>query len=215
MKTIGIIPVKTQSTRFPGKNFSEFNEKTLLTNTIEKMLHHVDTIIISTDDTDKVKNIIDCFIPSMQPSIFTEPNGIKELKKGIYILHRNKELCTPETPTDDVICNIIINKLGFIKEDYTIALCQVTSPNWESRVLGYALERHESFNYEKTIISVSPDYRPNGCFYIFTKNKFMEYQHIYAPDLYLVVLDWKQCADIDYRHDLYIAEAVSKGEYDD
>ena len=210
MRSFGVIPVKSESTRFPEKNFSEFNEKTLIVNTLEKMLKHIDTIFISTDDPDRVRAMLE--LHGHKPK--TASDLTDNLESGTYVLYRSKDLCKPDTPADDVIFNIT-EYLNFFFEDYVIVLCQVTSPNWKSHMLKYALYKHEQFKYKKTIVSVSPDYKPNGCFYIFTKSKFLEYQRIYTPDLYLVVLDWKQSTDINYIHQLFIAEALSKGDYDE
>jgi len=210
MRTIGIIPIKSKSTRFPGKNFSDFNGKTLIVNTLEKMLKHIDTVFISTDDPISVTDMLKIYGYTTKEKF----DLTDDIESGIYVLFRDEKLCQPDTPTDDVIHDLI-KKLSFFDEDYIIALCQVTSPLWKPHTLRYAIHRHECYKYEKTIISVSPDYKPNGCFYIFTKSKFLKYQQIYAPDLYLVVFDWKQCADIDYAYQLFIAEAIARGDYDD
>ncbi len=212
MRTFGIIPVKKDSTRFPEKNFYELCGKPLIVNTIEKMLKYIDTIFISTDDPDRVK----CIVESNGHKTNGDSDINYKIDPGIYIIKRSKELCKPETPTDDVIYNLI-EQLSFFDEDYTIVLCQVTSPNWSSHKLIYALEKHKSYEHKlnKTVISVNPDYKPNGCFYIFTKSKFMKYQYIYTPDLYLVVMDWKESSDIDFMYQLFISEALKKGDYDE
>lgn len=205
MRTFGIIPVKSESIRFPDKNFSDFNGKPLIVNTLEKMIEYIDSIFISTDNPSRVKEILDIHNIRVNKPILDS-----KIENGVYIILRSKDLCKPETPTDDVIYDLI--KRIDLKEDYIIVLCQVTSPNLKPYTLKHALEECSSFP-DETIISVSPDYKPNGCFYIFTKYKFLRYQHIYAPNLYLVVLDWEQSADIDYAYQLFIAEAIKEGNY--
>lgn len=204
LKTYGLIPVKSQSTRFPDKNFSEFCSPTnglrsnLISNTINKLLKaRIDKIFISTDTPEKVNE-----------KIVSPPAAFDNL----YILKRPKELATPETTQDEVIHDFI-SQLS-IEKNYVIILCQVTSPNWYPHRLSYALNKLKQ--HRKTIVSVSPDYKPNGCFYIFTKEMFLQHQSIYNHDngIYLVVIPWKESTDIDYPYQLPIAEAINKGNYD-
>lgn len=212
MRTFGLIPLKSESKRFPGKNFSVLNGKSLIVNTLKKMLGSIDTVFILTDDPERISFILKMheYKPKEYSEIYTKEN----IESGIYIVPRSKESCNSFAQTENVV-DEFINYIRFFDEDYTIVICQVTSPNWESHVLKYALHKHDYYKYEKTIISVSPDYKPNGCFYIFTKNKFLKYRKIYSPDLYLVLLDWKQCTDIDYEYQLRIAEALDKGDCDE
>lgn len=212
MRTFGLIPLKSESTRFQGKNFSDLNGKPLIVNTLEKILTCLDTVFISTDDPERMSFILKTY--NYKPKEYSEIYAKDNIESGIYIILRSSESCRPDSPTE-VVVNELIDYLRFFVEDYSIVLCQVTSPNWESHVIKYALHKHEYYKYEKTIISVSPDYKPNGCFYIFNKSKFLKYHKIYSPDLYLVLLDWRQCTDIDYEYQLRIAEALDKGDYDE
>lgn len=193
---IGLIPIRSGSKRFPGKNFMSFNNTTLIQNTINKLKEAgVNHIYILSDDIEKPKELFD-----------SKDNGITLIKRP-GILSRD------ESTTDEVINYFLFNTPT--DGNFTIVLCQVTSPNWGSHILKYALHKHDYYKHEKTLVSVSPDYKPNGCFYIFTKSKFLKYNKIYSPDLYLVILDWKQCTDIDYEYQLRIAEALDKGDYDE
>lgn len=196
MSKIGLIPIRTGSKRFPEKNFSYFLDTTLIKNTVDKMIKAgIEKIYISTDDFEFVKNFA----------------VINKFKDKVLIFQRPSELASDEATTDSVVKDFIY-QIG-INYDDTIIMCQVTSPNWSAHRLIYALHRLEEKN--KVVISVSPDFQPNGCFYVFTRYQFDKTQSILNNDLYLVVLNWSESADIDYKHQLKIAEAVATNSKDE
>lgn len=200
MTTIGFIPIRTGSKRFQKKNFSKFLDTTLLQNTVDKLIKAgINKIYISTDDFEAVKDFA----------------VINKFKDKVIIFQRPHELASDETITDLVV-NDFIHQIGILYDDtivFTIVLCQVTSPNWSAHRLIYALHRHEEKN--KVVISVSPNYEPNGCFYIFTKEQFEHSYSILNNDLYLVVLNWDESIDIDYSYQLHIAEAIATNSKDE
>jgi len=190
MKTIGIIPVRSGSKRFPGKNFSAFNETTLIENTIAKLRKaKIDDIIISTDAIQKVIHL------------------------PVMVMERPKELAQDDSKIEDVILDII-EKLQYPpEEDYIIVLAQVTSPNWSPHSLIYAINRLEDKKVD-SVVSVSPNFQPNGCFYVIKKSTFLLHKKLYLPNMYLVDLNWNESIDIDFEYQLYIAEAIARGNYD-
>jgi len=190
MRTIGIIPVRSRSRRFPGKNFSSFNGTTLIENTIAKLRKaRIDDIIISTDAIQKVIGL------------------------PVMVMERPKELAQDDSKVEDVILDVIKKIQAPPDEDYIIVLAQVTSPNWSPHSLLYAINKLEDKKVD-SVISVSPDYKPNGCFYIIKKSTFLSSKKIYSPNMYLVMLDWNEATDIDYEYQLYIAETIARGNYD-
>lgn len=201
MKTIAIIPVRSSSKRFPGKNFSSFNDTTLIKNTIDKLVRaRVDEIHITTDVPDEVRT-----------NVITPPAAFNKL----YIFERPKELAQDDSKTEDVILDII-EKLDYQpeEEDYIIVLSQVTSPNWKPHSLLYAINRLEDKKVD-SVVSVSPDYKPNGCFYVIKKSTFLLHKKLYLPNMYLVDLKWNESIDIDFEYQLHIAEAIARGNYDE
>ncbi len=188
MKTIAIIPVRSGSRRFPGKNFTKFCDTTLIENTINKLRKaEIDEIIISTDVIQKV---------------ITLP---------VMVMERPEELAQDDSKTEDVILDVI-EKIQS-EEDYIIILAQVTTPNWNPHHLVYAIHKLVEKKVD-SVISVSPDLKPNGAFYVFKKSTFLASKKIYSPNMYLVMLDWDEATDIDYEYQLHIAETIARGNYD-
>lgn len=197
MKKIAIIPLKSDSKRFPRKNFKLIDGKSLLMNTIDKLYEAgVDMIIISTDIEEEVFHMI-------------TPTA-----RFIFIYNRPENLMG-DAKTEQVVMDIIneteTNSLSLLK-DYTIVLTQVTSPLWKPHRLKFAIEKlkHDGID---SVVSVSPDYSPNGCFYVFNKNTFLKHNKFFTNNTYLVSLPWKESIDIDYEHELSIANALSKDNY--
>ena len=201
MKTIGIIPIRSGSKRFPGKNFSAFNDTTLIRNTIDKLVRaKVNEIYITTDVPDEVKT-----------NIITPPAAFNEL----YIFDRPKELAQDNSKIEDVILDVI-NRIYItcdMPDDYIIVLAQVTSSNWSPHHLIYAMHKLNEKKVD-SVISTSPDYKPNGCFYVIKKSTFLLHKKLYLPNMFLVDLNWDESADIDFEYQLYIAEAIARGNYD-
>lgn len=203
MKTLGIIPVRSGSKRFPGKNFSKFNETTLIENTIDKLLKaHIDSIVVSAD-TNALEMIKGMNIKS---------NPI------VTFITRPSYLAQDDSRIEDVILDVIYRlktiQPEYLEEDYIIVLAQVTSPNWSPHSLAYSIHRLEDKKVD-SVISVSPDYKPNGCFYIIRKSTFVRSNKLYLNNCYLVKLDWEASCDIDYEYQLYIAQALSQGNHDE
>lgn len=198
MRTIAIIPIRSGSKRFPNKNFSSFNGTTLIENTVAKLIKaKIDEIIISTDVPKKVKNIISSSIRS----------------DNLKIVSRSPELAQDNSKIEDVILDVIENTIS-TSEDFIIILAQITSPNWNPHSLQYAINKLEDKKVN-SIISVSPDYKPNGAFYVIKKSTFLLYKKLYLPNMYLIDLNWKESTDIDFEYQLYIAEAIARGNTDD
>lgn len=197
MKTIGIIPIRSNSKRFPGKNFSSFNGTTLIENTVNKLVKaKVDEIVISTDAPEKVRETI------------IAPHD------NLYIYERPKELAQDDSKIEDVILDVIEKMTILPEEDFIIVLSQVTSSNWSPHSLIYAIHKLENKKVD-SVVSVSPDYKPNGCFYVIKKSTFLLHKKLYLPNMYLIDLNWKESTDIDFEYQLCIAESIARGNIDE
>lgn len=204
MKKIAIIPVRAGSKRFPNKNFSTFCGISLIGNTVQKLLKaNVDKIIISSDDVVKAEEAYRIGLEGYDPQVL--------------FYKRPSSLAQDDTKTEDIILDVIhqIDLERMIKpdEDYIVILAQITSPNWSPHRLTYALNKLESKNVP-SVISVSPSYKPNGCFYITKMSTFVKYNKLYYSNMYLVKLNWEESIDIDYEYEYNIAQSISKGNHD-
>ena len=199
MKRVAIIPLKSDSVRLPRKNFKFINGKSLLDITIAKLVESdIDIIIISTDKKERVFH------------------SLGECNKPIFIFNR-PEYLMGDAKTESVVMDVIneIASRNIVKqdEDYTIVLTQVTSPTWKSHRLKSALDRIRR-DIIDSVISVSPSYQPNGCFYVIDKSTFLKHYKFFTSNTYLVSLPWKESIDIDYKYELYIANSLEKNYYE-
>jgi CMP-N-acetylneuraminic acid synthetase len=191
MEIMGLIPIRSGSKRFLDKNFSNFCGTTLIDYTIKRMISAGITeknITISTDVPDRIKS-----------------------RYIVNVKIRPDELAKDDSTADSVVGHFINNYQ--ISDDYIIVMCQVTSPTWLPHNLTSAINIFDQVN--KPVISVSPNYQPNGAFYIFKKTHYLQHNSIYIHDsgIYLFKLLWKESVDIDYPYQHSIAEAIKKGDY--
>ena len=199
MKKVAIIPLKSDSVRFPDKNFKFIDGKSLLMNTIDKLIESgIDIIIISTDKKEKIFYSLDT------------------CKKPIHIFDRHDNLmgdARTELVVLDTISEAASRKIIELNgDDCTIVLTQVTSPLWKSHRLIQSFGKLNSVDID-SVISTSPDYHPNGCFYVFNKNTFLKHNKIFTDNTFLISMPWEESVDIDYEHELSIANALQRGNY--
>ena len=205
MKKVAIIPLKDDSVRFPYKNFKSINGKPLLINTIDKLNEaNIDTVIVSTNSMQKTNNI------------FKTKNINYHTSNAIYIHDRPCNLIgdtKTELVVHDVIKEINIRKdINLNNKDYIIVLTQATSPLWNPEKLKLALHELDTTDAD-SVISVSPDYMPNGCFYVFRKSTFLQSNKIFTDKSFLITMPWEESVDIDFEHELSISNALIRGNY--
>lgn len=195
-KVIAIIPVKSDSKRFLDKNFKEISRGIpLIINTLDKLFKcgQVDEVYISTDDVKRVHDIVS-----------TTPRLSDYVLSNIQIVKRPANL-VGDAKLEDVVKNVYKEHMD-TSQSYTFVLTQITSPLWNYNELTHAILKHKEITLP--IISVSPNYHPNGCFYIINSSDLFNTDSFYTNNIYLKVLSWKQSIDIDYEYQLYIAKAI-------
>lgn len=181
MNIIAIIPAREGSTRFPGKNYREFNGKPLISWTLEAAIEFgiFDEIIVSTNSK-IIKSICQTF-----------PHG------EITIHNRSEELSTNDTPMSDVIEAII-------SKDQLFMLLQPTSPLRTSEHMNAALFQFKTREV-KSLISVNRyTYEPNGAIYI------SDIPTIYKRPISFYLMEAEESIDIDYEYQFKIAEALQR-----
>jgi CMP-N-acetylneuraminic acid synthetase len=204
MKKIAIIPLKSDSVRFPCKNFKYINNIPLVANTINKLYESgVDTVIVTTDKKLYAFNLVYDNLTNHRCQttyLFNRPDNLMGDTKTELVVH-------------DIIKEIDANKsIGLNKKDYIIVLTQATSPLWNTEKLELALYKLETTDAD-SVISTSPDYKPNGCFYVFKKSTFLHNNKIFTDNSFLITMPWEESIDIDYEHELSISNALIRGNY--
>jgi len=202
MEKIAIIPIRKDSKRFIDKNFSNFKSTNLIMNTISKLIEaKIYLIYISTD------------VPETVLEHINHSQPCKDFNKAIiFIINRPSDLALDDTKTEEVITHAIscLYKIPKFEDkdniNYTIILCQVTSPLWSAHRLIHGIEEHLSYKFP--VISINPNYEPNGCFYIFTKEQFIENKGIYSSKMRFIEIPWNESIDIDHEYQLKIAESI-------
>lgn len=205
MKKVAMIPLKSDSVRFPDKNFKSINGKPLIINTIDKLNEaNIDTIIISTDSAQRTNSIL-------------ETKNIDYHTSNVIYMHDRLHNLMGDTKTElvvhDITKEIDADKgIHLNNKDYIIVLTQVTSPLWNPSKLKLALYKLDTTDAD-SVISVSPDYMPNGCFYVFRKSTFLQSNKIFTDKSFLITMPWEESVDIDFEHELSISNALTRGNY--
>jgi CMP-N-acetylneuraminic acid synthetase len=200
----GAIPVKAISTRFPGKNFQILRGEYLINYAIRRLRPHVERIIISTDAVAQVTSIVgECKV---------------ELPEGfVEVIGRSAEVLDGNLPSNEPVRD------AFRKMDLTwghkdlIVMTQVTSPLIRSQTVARCIAEMQNGSFSaddpKTdlAITVNPDLKPNGGLYVCRAAHFMT-GPLYRGRIHLHTIPFKEGIDIDYPHQLPVAEAILRGD---
>lgn len=223
MKITAILPIKHNSTRVPGKNFRNMNGKPLFYYIIKTLLN--------------VKEINNIVIDTNSSIIFEKvPQLFKKHMKKIILYNRPKHLWSGDTPTNDLLLNVI-NDLN-LDADYFIQT-HVTNPLLKCSTISNAINKflNNKDNYE-SLFSVKthhtrfynkdgedmnhnrykliptqdldPIYEENSCIYIFNKNLLKKYKARIGSKALLFQMDDIESQDIDWEDDFIITEALMK-----
>jgi len=191
---LAVIPCRKGSKRFPGKNTARFNGVPLVQNTIRTAKEAgIEKILVTTNDV----NVITIA-------------AAEEVK----YLNRPEDLCTDDARTEDVVKNAV-NYAAYATEGphwdfHTICLMQVTSPLLHHDSLQLALDKY--FETKATsLTAVNHHYEPCGAFYIVDRERFMQSRSLYQEVGGVYILPAEQCLDVDYQHNLAIANMVDAG----
>ncbi len=191
---LAVIPARKNSKRFPGKNTARFNGVPLVQNTVRIAKEAgIEKILVTTNDV----NVITIAV-----------------SEEINYLNRPEDLCTDDARMEAVVENAI-NYAAYALEGphwtfNTVCLLQVTSPLLYGMSLQIALDKY--FDTQATsLTAVNHHYDPCGAFYIVDRERFMKNKSFYQDSGGLYILPAEQCIDVDYRHNLEIANMVNAG----
>jgi CMP-N-acetylneuraminic acid synthetase len=223
MKITAIIPIKHTSTRVPGKNFRLMNGKPLFYYIINTLL--------------KVKSIDNIVIDTNSPIIFEQvPSLFAEHMHRIIIYRRPEHLCPGDTPTNELLLNII-DALQ-LDSDYYLQT-HVTNPLLEYKTVENAITKflsnqnmyeclfsvktHYTRLYDKNgndmnhnrfklipTQDLDPIYEENSCIYLFTKDILNKFKARIGENAMLFPMTDFESQDIDWEEDFVLTEMLMK-----
>ncbi len=220
-RVIAIIPARGGSKGIPYKNISPLHGKPLITYTIEAALNanEVTDVIVSTDNK--------------------EIASVSTLYTRVRLHHRSSDLSKDDTPTSEVIINIIKE----YELDGDIVLLQPTSPlrttsmiseaykiyskNDSLSLISVCEEKHSSYKnfvmgengleplFDEKSLSLPRQhlpsiYRQNGAIYILHSNTLLKHRAFFARPCSVYIMDETSSIDIDTPQDLHLAEHYLK-----
>jgi len=218
---VAIIPIKHVSTRVPGKNFRLMNGKPLYWYIINTLLN--------------VKYISKIIIDTNSPIIFENvPCLFKSQMSKIILYKRPHHLCSGDTPTNDLLMNIMNNVS--VNADYYLQT-HVTNPLLKSDTIVDAIscflknkDKHDTLfsvkthhtrfydkdgkdmNHDRAVLiptqELDPIYEENSCIYIFTKDSLEKHKARISPNAYLYPMSDMESQDIDWEEDFILTETI-------
>ena len=192
--TLGIILARKGSKRLPGKNNESLGNDKLINIVVAKA---------------KKAGITDIWL-------CTDDQALR-YTGGVTIISRPEQLSGDNVPGEAVISHILNRHGPDVDRFKYFCILQVTAPLFKPHRLKQALTRVHNNNLPGCV-SVNPAFEPSGNFYIINIDLFRHNyesrpeQGLWIPGIHIMKLSWKECVDIDYIHDLRIAQAVYEGK---
>lgn len=210
MKFRAIVPFRKSSKGLLNKNFKKILGKPLWEIAVDQASRTCDSLLISTDSTDKIS---------------------KKDFENIIIDVRPERLAKDNTRMSEVI-DYLIDEYRLIDEN--IVLLQPTSPLRTDKSIQQAINLYESQNFSMVMSVVQKDsailkngfvdngyfkainnisfsfenrqnlpniYGPNGCIYIFSAEDFMKNKDFPTKSIGTIVMDDTESLDINDQYD--------------
>ncbi len=213
------MPMKGTSERVPNKNLKSFNGKPLYHIVMDTLLNskYINQIVVNTDGG-KLKSDI-----------------LSSYKEGVTVVDRKAEVCGNYISMNKVIesdLNVTDSDI-YIQTHSTNPLLEVTTIDSaiEKMIDLLKLDKNSSvFSVSKTqkrfykkdatpmnhdpkmLVTqhLEPIYEENSCFYIFTKESFVNNESRIGSTPFMFEIDKIESTDIDEPEDFIIAEALHK-----
>ncbi|WP_445757919.1 acylneuraminate cytidylyltransferase family protein [Polaribacter sp.] len=218
MKVVALLPMKGMSERVPNKNLKLFNGKPLYHIVLNTLLNskYIDTIVVNTD-SDVLKN--DILINFKERVVVVDrkkevcgnyvsmnkvlEQDINTVESDIYIqTHSTNPLLKTET-IDCALEKMIGILTSTSKTDSIFSVTKVQKR--------FYTKESKPMNHDTKILvtqHLEPIFEENSCFYIFTKQGFMENNSRIGRRPYMYQIDKIESTDIDEPQDFIIAEAL-------
>ena len=220
IKVVALLPMKGASERVPNKNLKIFNGKPLYHVVMNILLNskHIDLVVVNTDSElvkyDIIKNFEEKVILidrnedirgnyiSMNKVL---EQDIEKVNADLYIqTHSTNPLLLTET------IDKAIDKMLLIKEDSGLYDSIFSVTKTQKRFYN---EDATPMNHDPKMLvtqHLTPIFEENSCFYIFTKQSFLNNQSRIGMKPLMFEIDKIESTDIDEKEDFIIAESLHR-----
>jgi len=231
-RVLAVIPARSGSKRFPGKNVADIDGKPLLAHTIEHAAEAttVDRAVVSTDDEGfaDIAREWGGDVPFERPAeLATDTATADEAVRHVVSELRDRG------ETYDIVCMLLVTTPLRNPSDIDAAVQKLIESDAKSVVSTvafdhppmYAVDTHEDgylypyfgeeYLWGKTRSQEYPDlHRPNGVVFAATVAALEGQESFYTDRTVEYEMPQKRSIDIDETHDLDIAEAILEAEDD-
>jgi CMP-N-acetylneuraminic acid synthetase len=210
-KIVGMIPIKLNNERMPGKNLKRFFDGTpLVTFVLNKLLRlaEIDALYVFCSN-DTIQDYLTDGVDWLKRPDFldlkeaTPQNIIEEFMKCIDA---------------DIYMVSHITSPFVTVEHFEECINAVISGSYDSSFTGEKIQKllwkndNMPLNFDAACIprtqDIEPIYAENSAAYVFTKDVFRNWNRRIGITPYITVISGIECVDIDYPEDFEIADAI-------
>lgn len=209
MKIVGIMPIKLQNERLPGKNTKLLGNKPLLqyplNNLVETSLCDKIYVYCSNEEIinylPKGVNFLkrDCKL-DLPTSNFTQifESFMNQIDADVYVfMHATAPFVSVDTMKECI--NAVINK------EYDSSFCAVS-------IQDFLWVDNKPLNFDPSNLPRSQDLKPifreTSGIYVFKKSVFTNLKRRIGNNPYIKLVNYKESVDINNPEDFYLAEAL-------
>ena len=221
-----IIPIKHISERVPGKNYRDFNGKSLFTIILNTILKSklIDKIIIDTNSP-LVKSIIEKDYSNSIITVYDRPEYLHSGKTPVNVLLENVitslnleyDYFVQTHATNPILsCETFDNCIKtFIEKEKTGYDSLFTAKKLQTRLYSFNNEV-KALNHNANELlptqELEPLYEENSCVYIFLKDILFKRHHRIGYTPYIYIMDDVESTDIDTESNFLMAKTLHQYE---
>ena len=209
MKIIGIMPIKLQNERLPGKNTMLLGDKPLLQHALDNL--------VKTSLCDEI--YVYC---SSSTIIDYLPNGVSFLKRPEYLdlpTSNFTQIFTNFMKEKDADIYVFMHATAPFVSTSTMIECieKVKSGQYDSAFCATVIQDflwmdNKPLNFDASNLPRSQDlkpiYRETSGVYVFTKEVFLNHKRRIGDNPYIKVVSYKEAVDINNPEDFDLAKAL-------
>ena len=209
MKIVGIMPIKLQNERLPGKNTKLLGNKPLLQYALDNLVETslCDKIYVYCSNEDIInylpKGVIFLKRDSkldLPTSNFTQifESFMNQIDADVYVfMHATAPFVSVDTMKECI--NAVINK------EYDSSFCAVS-------IQDFLWVDNKPLNFDPSNLPRSQDLKPifreTSGIYVFKKSVFTNLKRRIGNNPYIKLVNYKESVDINNPEDFYLAEAL-------